>query len=265
MLVKSAIHVADLQDAAVSERVGQLEQALSGLNRKGPRPVVKVVPGKPFVEVIREVLRSKTGLLVLPAGKKRSPGQPLFGSTEMHLIRKCPCPVSLVKPTRRQRYRRIMAAVDIDREDSKNAALSSRIMEVAASLAKMEGSELQIVHAWKLFGENTMSSRVGLIRDEEAGLSRKFRSERQDWLFRLAEKHAPGTPPDRIHLVKGDAAELIPAAASREKIELIVMGTVGRTGLAGFFIGNTAETILQHVDCSVLALKPQGFVTPVRL
>jgi nucleotide-binding universal stress UspA family protein len=41
------------------------------------------------------------------------------------------------------------------------------------------------------------------------------------------------------------------------------MGTVARTGISGFFMGNTAETILNQLNCSVLAVKPHGFVTPV--
>jgi len=44
-----------------------------------------------------------------------------------------------------------------------------------------------------------------------------------------------------------------------------VMGTLHRTGLAGFFIGNTAEKVLSEVNCSVLTVKPAGFVTPVSL
>jgi nucleotide-binding universal stress UspA family protein len=41
------------------------------------------------------------------------------------------------------------------------------------------------------------------------------------------------------------------------------MGTVGRTGLPGFFIGNTAEEVLQTATTSVLAVKPAGFESPV--
>jgi nucleotide-binding universal stress UspA family protein len=37
------------------------------------------------------------------------------------------------------------------------------------------------------------------------------------------------------------------------------MGTISRTGFPGVTIGNTAETILQSVTCSVLAVKPDGF------
>ena len=43
------------------------------------------------------------------------------------------------------------------------------------------------------------------------------------------------------------------------------MGTVSRTGVTGFLIGNTAEKVLRQVDCSVLVVKPDKFVTPVKL
>jgi nucleotide-binding universal stress UspA family protein len=46
---------------------------------------------------------------------------------------------------------------------------------------------------------------------------------------------------------------------------MIVMGTLARVGIPGLFIGNTAERALDHVDCDILAIKPKGFVTPVRL
>ena len=58
---------------------------------------------------------------------------------------------------------------------------------------------------------------------------------------------------------------VIPRLASKLQADLIVMGTVARTGIPGLFIGNTAETILGRVECSVLAVKPPGFVTPVKL
>jgi nucleotide-binding universal stress UspA family protein len=45
--------------------------------------------------------------------------------------------------------------------------------------------------------------------------------------------------------------------------DIVVMGTVARTGISGLIIGNTAETILNQLTCSVLAVKPSGFKTPV--
>ena len=66
-----------------------------------------------------------------------------------------------------------------------------------------------------------------------------------------------------VHLVKGDG-HVIPKLAHQQQIDLIVMGTVCRTGIAGVFIGNTAESILPAGGYrSVLTVKPDGFVSPV--
>jgi nucleotide-binding universal stress UspA family protein len=67
----------------------------------------------------------------------------------------------------------------------------------------------------------------------------------------------------KVHLVKGKAESLIPKTAREKHVDLIVMGTVCRTGIPGFFMGTTAERTLQHVDCSVLTVKPKGFVSLV--
>jgi len=50
----------------------------------------------------------------------------------------------------------------------------------------------------------------------------------------------------------------------KQPIDVLVMGTLGRTGISGFIIGNTAENVVQKLECSLLALKPGGFVSPVK-
>jgi len=69
----------------------------------------------------------------------------------------------------------------------------------------------------------------------------------------------------QIHLIQGSAERVIPQLAKEKHMDLIVMGTVARTGLSGFFIGNIAESILNQINCSVLALKPSDFHTPVTI
>jgi hypothetical protein len=46
---------------------------------------------------------------------------------------------------------------------------------------------------------------------------------------------------------------------------MLVMGSLGRVGIAGMLIGDTAESLIRSVHCSVLALKPPDFLCPVRL
>lgn len=66
-----------------------------------------------------------------------------------------------------------------------------------------------------------------------------------------------------VHLSKTSPSEMIINTAIRHDVDLIMMGMVGRIGIPGFIIVNTAESILQQVKCSVLAIKPEGFQTPV--
>ena len=68
-----------------------------------------------------------------------------------------------------------------------------------------------------------------------------------------------------IHMLAGPPGDVLPRLAERLDVGVVVMGTVGRTGLTGLIMGNTAETILRAVRCSVLAVKPEGFVTPVKV
>ena len=67
----------------------------------------------------------------------------------------------------------------------------------------------------------------------------------------------------KLHVIEGDARYVVPMTARELDVDLIVMGTVARTGIAGFFMGNTAENILTQLDCSVLTVKPPGFISPI--
>ena len=65
------------------------------------------------------------------------------------------------------------------------------------------------------------------------------------------------------------SSEVLPAPQRAVKLaeqlpaDLIVMGTVGRVGIPGFFIGDTAEEVLQTTRASVLAVNPADFASPV--
>ena len=68
-----------------------------------------------------------------------------------------------------------------------------------------------------------------------------------------------------LRVVKGHASHVIPEIVDTEQIDLVVMGSVARSGVAGLLVGNTAEAILEQLSCSVLTVKPDGFVSPVQL
>jgi universal stress protein E len=262
-VLSKSIHLADLQKLAISERLKELRHHIEPILNKGVQVTAKVLVGTPFLEVIREVLKNKHDLVMKTVRGEGRLKEVLFGSTAMHLMRKCPCPVWVIKPAHQKKYAKIMAAVNPDPIDKKRNAFNMKIMELATSLARTEGSELHVAHAWRLYGEEMLSGFIRMDRREVDRLVRKARTEHEGRISELVERYTPGLPSNRIHLLKGFAEDVLPALAKRKGIELIVMGTVCRTGIAGFIVGNTAENILQQVDCSVLAVKPDGFVSPV--
>ena len=60
----------------------------------------KVLGGSPFIEVIKEVLRQGHDLVMMAAEGEGGVEDALFGSTSTHLMRKCPCPVWVMKSGR---------------------------------------------------------------------------------------------------------------------------------------------------------------------
>jgi universal stress protein E len=65
-------------------------------------------------------------------------------------------------------------------------------------------------------------------------------------------------------LQKGDVRRLLPQLVDERNVDLVVMGTVSRGGLPGLLIGNTAEKLINSLSCSVLAVKPDSFVSPIK-
>ena len=257
---------ASLQEMAIQERREQLENLVAHLRHKGMKLTSNVLIGPPFLEIIREVLRNHHDLVMLNAEGKKGLKEMIFGSTEMHLMRKCPCPVWVTKHTHLTPYARILAAVDPDPAEVEHSALNRKIMELATSLANLEQSELYIVHAWAQYGESILRrARVRLPEKEVDKIVAETQNTHEQWFHELLAKYPLENLKHQVHLLKGEPEKLILELARDKQIEIIVMGTVCRTGVDGFLIGNTAERVLYQVDCSVLTVKPDGFVTPVKL
>lgn len=153
-------------------------------------------------------------------------------------------------------------------------ALNDTVMELAGSLAISEFSELHVVHAWEAIGESAMRHGAFMSQQEHKVNAyveevRRCHGQLPDALMQETDAKLGPDAMDYIksqrHLLKGAARKDVPALAKRLQVDCIVMGTVARTGVRGFIMGNTAETTLEQIACSVLAVKPPGFVTPVTL
>jgi nucleotide-binding universal stress UspA family protein len=241
----------------------------------------RILVGESHIETIREVIREGYDLLV-KASDNQGRLDRIFGREDMRLLRKCPCPVWLIQPKGLQsveaHQKTIMAAIDVSdmykvEELAVRHELSLKVLEAAYSLAIAESAELHVVSVWSAPYESSM--RVGFnkqseekvndyVANLEQGFLKNFETLMHECVQRVgsdAEKYLiPKTA-----LIKGVAEKAIAQHASDVNANVVVMGTVARTGIAGLIIGNTAESILDQLDQSVVAIKPPGFVSPVQL
>jgi len=176
-------------------------------------------------------------------------------------------------------YRHILAAVDFDpweegdEENSVEGALNRQIIDLAASLAASDFAQLHVVHAWESISDSMIRVFGSDMPEEQNAANREQeRREHQSRLDMVDKRIREQFGSDvyrylspRYHLREGTPRDVVPAVATELEVDLVVMGTVSRTGIPGLLIGNTAEVILNNLECSVLAVKPAGFVTPVTL
>ncbi|WP_292290042.1 universal stress protein [Marivita sp.] len=259
---------------ALRDRTRSEMQALLASHLPGHHGQVRIAVGKTFVEIIRHVMASGSDFVVKAAEPLTGASRLLYASTDQHLLRKCPCPVWLQTEGARPVPNRVLATVDIDDLDADEpetlAALNRRVIDVARQVAAPAGSEVFVLHAWDAIGEGLVwafgasgSARVSADTyvNDVLGTRRKAL---ETLLGEVTADDPSLTAPRLVPVLVRGAPERRIVEQSRELgADLVVMGTVARTGLSGVFIGNTAENIINGLDCPVLAVKPDGFASPL--
>lgn len=245
-------------------RLEELEVLVESHRRRGVRLYTEIVSGNPFIELIRAVQLKGYDLLIKAPRRPEGLAARLFGSTDMHILRKCPCPVWMDRPESTHPYRNVLAAVDP--VGQAEGDLNRLIMDLATSLAGRESANLHVIHAWRLEGESMLrSGRARISAAELQDLLTSAENGHRRKLDELLLDYDLTAESPRVSLAKETASRAISSLSEAVKADLIVMGTVGRTGIPGLIIGNTAENVMQTTSASVLAVKPSGFVSPVTL
>ena len=252
----------DLNEVLRERRLAELDALISPFKCDETLIYTEVLSGTPFVEAIRAVKRRGYDLLIKAARSPEGFSERLYGSTDLHLLRKCPCPVWIDRPAAALRYANVLAAVDPMAPPAEGC--DGVVMDLASSMAEREGAGLTVVHAWRLDGESMLrNGRFRLPAEDLDSLLNEAKTRHREKLAALLVPYGIDPGDERVHLVKGDPSPVIRNVAERLPADLIVMGTLGRVGMPGFFIGNTAEEVIQTTSASVLAVKPAGFISPV--
>lgn len=244
--------LASLLEAGVTAQLSSWAAAVAD------RVEVNVVVGDGHVpiEVVKQVLRASHDLVIMT-----SDGSDESDNAVKRVLRKCPCPVWVVRA--HSSAGPVLAAVDPDDDP----ALNTLIIELAASQAEQRGVKLHVVHAWQFYGESALfggdyalmsADTIGSIHDD-VGFAHR---EALEALLDFVELTSPSPT---VHLVEAKPVRAITDLIESIGADLLVMGGVGRGALEGAIMGSTAERVLDSIDRAVVVVKPPGFVSPVTL
>ncbi|WP_105189566.1 universal stress protein UspE [Pseudoalteromonas sp. T1lg48] len=213
---------------------------------------------RPFEAIIREVLEHEYDLVIKGTHQHHALKSVIFTPTDWHLIRKCPTPLLLVKDHKWLVGGAILAAVNASSDDEEHQALSERIIKDAQFISKIAQGDLHLVNAYPATPVNIAieipefnpSQYNETVKEHHLNSTRELGKQ-----FGIAEHHQ--------HVEEGLPEDVLPRLAKKLDSELVVIGTVGRTGFSAALVGNTAEHVIDSLDCDVLALKPDGYRSPL--
>ena len=154
---------------------------------------------------------------------------------------------------------RARLAVEDDPGDDRLFRRQRRSSEAGRGARLALGAELHLLHAVQTAGLLKSAQAQGYLEDVS---SMQIDQEVQQHLQEFAALHCNETPV-QLHVVHGQPAMAIVEAAAQLSADLTVLSTVGRSGLPGLLIGNTAEQVVDSLACDVLAVKPKAFISPI--
>lgn len=166
--------------------------------------------------------------LVLKSSYRHSVRQRLLKRTsDWTLIRECLCPVLLVKGGEPTETRRVLAAIDIRRDNPVYRQLNQHLLDFGSQVLDAGNAELHFVNA-------------------------------SDDLQSLPDRHALmrycGVDSSRIHVQLGRPEDVIIDSARNLQASLVVVGNAARSGLSAVINGNTIEKVLDRLNCDVLSI-----------
>lgn len=255
------IDLEDLKRVCRDTLIQQLEAVAETARKQDINVTTHVEWDFPVYEaIVRRATRIKADLIVAERHGGRHTAPALLQLTDWELLRLSPVPVLLVKSRRPYRNPVVLAAVDPTHAFAKTSELDDEILSAAESVKSALRGTLHAVHAYVPFPTNIPPSEY-LQPNLARHLDASARADAQIGFDRVLR--SVKIPPARRHLLGIHPLNAIPKVAKQTGSAIVVMGAISRSGLRRFFIGNTAEQLLDKLACDLLIVKPPLFPNKV--
>ncbi|WP_343855646.1 universal stress protein UspE [Aliiglaciecola litoralis] len=249
-----------MRQAVVDDRTDWLESIIQPLCDGAISIDIKVVwHNRPFESILFEVVENNYDIIVKGTKQHDTLKSVIFTPTDWHLLRKSPVPVLLVKDHDWPEDGNIIAAVDAGTEDDEHQNLNVKMTHMALKFSELLNGHVHLVNSYP---GTPVNIAIEIPEFDPVSYTEAVKKHHTDSMH----AHAKQFPIDVNHLYirEGLPENVIPDVANEIDAELVIIGTVGRTGITAALIGNTAEHVIDKLDCDVLALKPDGFECPIK-
>ncbi len=172
-----------------------------------------------------------------------------YTPTDWGILRDCPTPVLIAADKKWKHHRNIMACIDLGTRQDEKRALNRRILKLAREIADKNQVDMHVAYCPSA---PPILRELGLRHPEE--VEQRVVSTLADEIEAMVNEYAMDR--SQLHIRAGLAEKVIPSLAADCDASMVVIGTVGRKGVKGKMLGNTAEKILTLLKTDVLALKP---------
>ncbi|MEH6551600.1 MAG: universal stress protein [Pseudomonadales bacterium] len=172
-----------------------------------------------------------------------------YTPTDWSLIRQLPCALLLASDHKWKSRANVLATVDAGSSDEKQLKINSAVLQGASQWAQYHSTELHVAYSIPIAKPLT---ELDIVHPSEV-MNKKGERAKADLADCLQKNNISH---DISHVSAGDPATEIPRIANSIKADLVVMGSVGRTGIKGLLLGNTAEKVLKNLRTDVLIIKP---------
>lgn len=246
-----------MREAVIKDREAWLADMVKGFSDVSIQTKV-LWHNRPYEAIIKTVLAHDYDLVIKSTHQHDTLKSVIFTPTDWHLIRKCPAPLLLVKDHAWPDQGNIIAAVNSVSDNEQHQELNKRIITDAQFLCELANAKLSLVNTYPATPVNIA---IEIPEFNPSQYNEAVKKHHEDETFALAETYSIDKS-DCI-IKEGLPEDVIPYVAKEKDAELVVIGTVGRTGLSAALVGNTAEHVIDSLDCDVLALKPDGYKSPL--
>ncbi|KAF7773875.1 universal stress protein E [Pseudoalteromonas citrea] len=246
-----------MREAVIKDREAWLNDLLSSIDDIDVHSLV-LWHNRPYEAVINTVINEGYDLVIKSTHQHDTLKSVIFTPTDWHLIRKCPSPVLLVKDHEWPEQGHILAAVNSVSDNEQHQALNRRIISDAQFICQLANAQLSLVNTYPATPVNIA---IEIPEFNPSQYNEAVKKHHEDETFALADSF--NIARTECEIKEGLPEDVIPLVANTKGSELVVIGTVGRTGLSAALVGNTAEHVIDSLDCDVLALKPDGYKSPL--